>query len=318
MPENKPINIDDLNLDKGVYYKSNPDEPYSGPLEETGTHSGFIKDGLFSGIITNAHPSTKPNDGIHPLPVQKALEANFKDGKKEGLTTMWHENGQKKFENNFKDGIRSGLGMAWYENGIQEHEVNYKDGKKNGLESWWHENGYERTKINYKDDKQDGLESYWYENGQKHWESNTKDGNKDGLESWWHESGYKESETNYKSGLKNGFKIQWSDGYDKPNRIQHFKDGQRTFYIPGQNDLLFDDFGFNNIESLIRDKIISVNISDSSPNFTDQAMNLFKNESPVDYIKQVIEENGTSIISLYDETKHQEFERQIDAKYPNS
>jgi len=65
-------------------------------------------------------------------------------------------------------------------------------------------------------------------------------------------------------------------------------------------------------------KVITINISDSSPNFTDQVMNLFKNESPVDYIKQMIEENGTSIISLYDETKHQEFERQIDAKYPNS
>ena len=35
---------------------------------------------------------------------QKAVEANYKDGKEEGLETQWHENGQKLAEQNWKDG----------------------------------------------------------------------------------------------------------------------------------------------------------------------------------------------------------------------
>ena len=34
---------------------------------------------------------------------QKAVEATYKDGKREGLSTLWHENGQKKSEATFKD-----------------------------------------------------------------------------------------------------------------------------------------------------------------------------------------------------------------------
>ncbi len=53
--------------------------------------------------------SNEPFTGIHiPLPYdngQKKSEANYKDGKQDGLITIWDENGQKLSETNYKDGL---------------------------------------------------------------------------------------------------------------------------------------------------------------------------------------------------------------------
>ena len=38
--------------------------------------------------------------------LHKGLEANFKDGKPDGLMLQWHQNGQKQSESYFKDGVQ--------------------------------------------------------------------------------------------------------------------------------------------------------------------------------------------------------------------
>ena len=53
------------------------------------------------------------------------------DGKKEGLSTRWFENGQKKSERNHIDGNLEGLNTWWYENGQKKVERNFMDGKLN-------------------------------------------------------------------------------------------------------------------------------------------------------------------------------------------
>ena len=60
---------------------------------------------------------------------QKRREVNFKDGKKDGVSTEWHVNGQKEFEEHYKDGKRNGLSNSWYENGQKKYERNFKDNK---------------------------------------------------------------------------------------------------------------------------------------------------------------------------------------------
>lgn len=57
--------------------------------------------------------------------------AQFKDGKPDGLETLWDENGQKEGERNYKDGKLDGLEtIGWYENGQKKNETTYKDGKE--------------------------------------------------------------------------------------------------------------------------------------------------------------------------------------------
>ncbi len=63
-------------------------------------------------------------------------ETNFKNGKRDGLSVYWNENGQKLWENNFKNGKRDGLSVSWHENGQKKREANYKDGKMVSKKLW--------------------------------------------------------------------------------------------------------------------------------------------------------------------------------------
>ena len=99
-----------------------------------------------------------------------------KDGKKDGLFTKWHENGQKREETNFKNGKLDGIGASWHENGQKSSEINFKNGKEDGLYTKWDENGVKQSEENYKDGKLDGQRTLWHDNGQKEYEGNYKDG----------------------------------------------------------------------------------------------------------------------------------------------
>ena len=106
-PEVEGVNVEELKerLVDGIfitYYKGS-DTPYTGK-------------------IFNLYKSGK-----------KEMEANYKDGKPDGLLSSWYEDGQKKLEGNYKDGKLDGLAVQWHENGKKKFEGNNKDGKPDGL-----------------------------------------------------------------------------------------------------------------------------------------------------------------------------------------
>ncbi|HIL54269.1 MAG TPA: hypothetical protein EYG40_04450, partial [Verrucomicrobia bacterium] len=79
----------------------------------------------------------------------------YKDGRWEGLWTIWHENGQKKMEGRTrKDGRQEGLETLWYKNGQKRRETTYKYGRQEGLRTTWHENGQKSGELTTKDDVQ--------------------------------------------------------------------------------------------------------------------------------------------------------------------
>lgn len=61
---------------------------------------------------------------------QLGSEANYKDGKLDGLWIQWWENGQLRTESNWKDGELEGLDKAWDSYGQLLYEINYKDGQR--------------------------------------------------------------------------------------------------------------------------------------------------------------------------------------------
>ena len=76
---------------------------------------------------------------------------SYKDGKPDGLLTMWYENGQKSSEENYKDGNLDGLVTMWYSwNGQKGVEVNYNDGKAMSAVIW-KPNGEKCSVTNLKD-----------------------------------------------------------------------------------------------------------------------------------------------------------------------
>ena len=165
---------------------------------------------------------------VNPYPPdnrQKWIEANFKDGKPDGLLTSWYENGQKKHEENWKGGKKDGIWTGWWENGQKKYEQNFKDDKVDGLWTSWHEkNGQKSFEGTYKDDKEDGLLTSWYENGQKKLERNFKDGKLMSAEAW-KPNGGKCPVTNLRNG--DGLMVLYDEDGTTRSRIT-YKDGERT------------------------------------------------------------------------------------------
>lgn len=120
-----------------------------------------------------------------------------KDGKQDGLTTYWYENGQKIREENWKDGKQDGLWTKWHENGQKEYEKNYRDGKLDGFQTHWYENGQKKGEGKVKDGKL--IEAvHWKPNGEKCPVTNVKDGN--GVMVWYRGDGKEDFRLTYKDG----------------------------------------------------------------------------------------------------------------------
>ena len=81
----------------------------------------------------------KPYSGwakmIHDSGQVQAL-SQFKDGKPDGLLTVWADNGQKVREGTSKDGKPDGPYTEWHENGQKAIEVTFKDGEEVSTKYW--------------------------------------------------------------------------------------------------------------------------------------------------------------------------------------
>ena len=91
-------------------------------------------------------------------------EFNYKKGKKDGLFTIWWDNGQKHSEGTYKDGKIDGLETWYYKNGPKETETIYKNGKKDGLDIWYYENGQKKEETTFKYGKEISKKR-WNEDG---------------------------------------------------------------------------------------------------------------------------------------------------------
>ena len=77
-------------------------------------------------------------------------EANYKDGKLDGVQRYWYSNGQLYIEENYKNGQQDGVQRYWYDNGQLNEEANYKDGKLDGIRKVWYNDGELKFELNYK------------------------------------------------------------------------------------------------------------------------------------------------------------------------
>ena len=85
---------------------------------------------------------------------QKKEEAEYRDGKKHGVTTEWYESGQKKSEIEYHDGREHGKLTLWYENGQKMAEWELRYGSRHGMHIRWFENGKKNLVIKFRNDRQ--------------------------------------------------------------------------------------------------------------------------------------------------------------------
>jgi len=87
--------------------------------------------------------------------------AEFLNGKLDGTTKVWHEEGYIFSISEYSNGFPNGKWRKFYSNGNLMFEENYIFGKKNGFERWYHENGNIKSEQHFKDGKQDANIIRW-------------------------------------------------------------------------------------------------------------------------------------------------------------
>ena len=67
-------------------------------------------------------------------------EAEYVNGKLDGLSRVWLEDGTLLSESEYSNGQPHGIWRSYYQNRAVKYEVYYEYGKKHGLEKWFYEN----------------------------------------------------------------------------------------------------------------------------------------------------------------------------------
>ena len=97
---------------------------------------------------------------------QKSSKASFKAGVSSFVFERpFKQNGRKALEVEYKNGKRDGIARFYYLNGNVMAKGNYKDDKKDGLSEFYVENGKILRKINYKNGIYNGEYTEYFENG---------------------------------------------------------------------------------------------------------------------------------------------------------
>ena len=98
--------------------------------------------------------------------------------KKTYFEEEFYDNDQLKSRINYnkKNGRKDGLSESYHENGQLLYRGNYKNGKEDGLEEWFYPNGQLKFRGNYIDGKEDGTHEDFYKNGKISMVKNYKDG----------------------------------------------------------------------------------------------------------------------------------------------
>jgi antitoxin component YwqK of YwqJK toxin-antitoxin module len=133
----------DLDLHGGMLYLHGSPQPYSGELVAkyvSGAKKARIDlrqgkvDGLSQGWYENG---------------QLEVEEHFVAGVSEGLRTRWHANGQKRSEEQIERGVVVGHYVEWHENGRKAVEMTLRNGKPEGLAEAWHPDGILKSQAHF-------------------------------------------------------------------------------------------------------------------------------------------------------------------------
>lgn len=100
---------------------------------------------LYSGTYIEYFPS----GNIH-------IDMPVDNGKKEGVTTIYFENGKKNETRGFRQNKMHGTWVTWDQLDHKIAEANYLDGVKHGAWGIWDENGIQRYEMFYDQGKKSG------------------------------------------------------------------------------------------------------------------------------------------------------------------
>ena len=112
---------------------------------------------VFSGIAISIDPKTNI----------KLKHMVYVRGKKNGLQSLYYDNGNSHIKGNYIDNKKDGEFKIWFLNNQIQFLGSYMENKEDGKQELWFNNGQRKSVGNYVDGKRYGKFESWYENGNK-------------------------------------------------------------------------------------------------------------------------------------------------------
>ncbi|MFT3908851.1 MAG: tetratricopeptide repeat protein [Ferruginibacter sp.] len=163
---------------------------------------------------------------------------NYNDaGKKEGLWTYYHINGEVKEKTFMKNGLVDGLSEGWFDNGIKSYTETYVQDKLNGIQTFYFYNGNLKSVVPFKDDLKNGEERFYNFKGVLTSTSNFVNDKLEGITKAYFPNGKIKNEFMYKNDKAEGL----YKSYFKSGSLYitgEFKEGEKqglwtTYYEDG-------------------------------------------------------------------------------------
>ncbi len=128
-----------------------------------------------------AHPFQGQIVEYYPDQTRK-LALEVRDGRLNGHSLGWHQNGQMEVDEEFVQGISHGTRTRWYANGQIKSQAQVAHATMSGLYVEWHENGQKAAEMTLRDGKPDGVVQAWHASGLPKSRSEFRDGEMVGRE----------------------------------------------------------------------------------------------------------------------------------------
>jgi antitoxin component YwqK of YwqJK toxin-antitoxin module len=168
----EPYNFSENRLVNDGYYR----EFYeNGQLFLAGSYERGTPVGEWKYFHDNGKPSKvvkyedgKPNGEIEVRRADGTLQAKrlYKGAKREGLWITYDITGEKPLrEENYVDGKPDGVSKRWHENGQLALETTFKAGKLNGVTTEWDKEGVKRGEATFVDGQREGKTTIWTPDG---------------------------------------------------------------------------------------------------------------------------------------------------------
>ena len=104
------------------------------------------------------------------------IEIEIRDGRANGSSRGWFENGQQEIEENFVAGVSTGTRTRWHANGTKMSEAKIVGGKIEGTFLKWHDNGRLAARAEMVGGKPEGISEAWDRDGRRTARVELKDG----------------------------------------------------------------------------------------------------------------------------------------------
>lgn len=89
----------------------------------------------------------------------------FVNGLEDGISKLYHANGQLKAKRFWKDGKKTSLWVNWDESGKKIAEASYLENQKHGDWNIWNANGQKLFEMHYEHGKKVGVWRQWDDSG---------------------------------------------------------------------------------------------------------------------------------------------------------